>query len=112
MLSKTSTLKVATGVTTVYSRDVTGAVQTRESLSEFYPGRFIMGIGASNPIVIAKRKGEWVQPLPKMTAYVEEMTEVQLISPRPEQMAPDILRPAHQTCKSWRQSMRRAWSHG
>lgn len=88
MLSKTSTLKVATGVATVYSRDATGALQTREALSEFYPGRFIMGLGASNPIVIAKRKGEWVQPLPKMTAYLEEMAEVQLISPKPEQMAP------------------------
>ncbi|MBB4639723.1 LLM class flavin-dependent oxidoreductase [Rhizorhapis suberifaciens] len=88
MLSKTSTLKVATGVATVYSRDAMGAVQTRQALSEFYPGRFIMGLGASNPIVIAKRKGEWVAPLPKMTAYLEDMAEVQLITPKPEQMAP------------------------
>lgn len=88
ILSKTSTLKVATGVATVYSRDAMGMVQTREALSEFYPGRFIMGLGASNPFVIAKRKGEWVQPLPKMTAYLEEMEQVQLICPKPEQMAP------------------------
>lgn len=88
MLSKTSTLKVATGVATVYSRDPMGAVQTHQALSEFYPGRFIMGLGASNPIVIAKRKGEWIAPLPKMTAYLQDMEEVQLISPKPEQMAP------------------------
>lgn len=91
MLSKTSTLKVATGVATAYSRDAMGAQQTREALSEFYPGRFLMGIGASNPIVIAKRKGEWVAPLPKMTSYLEDMAEVQLISPKPEQLAPVIL---------------------
>ncbi|MEC3909092.1 LLM class flavin-dependent oxidoreductase [Sphingobium sp. CR2-8] len=91
MLSKTSTLKVATGVATAYSRDAMGAQQTREALSEFYPGRFLMGIGASNPIVIAKRKGEWVAPLPKMTSYLEDMAEAQLISPTPEQMAPVIL---------------------
>ena len=91
MLSKTSTLKVATGVATAYSRDAMGAQQTREALSEFYPGRFLMGIGASNPIVIAKRKGEWVAPLPKMTSYLEDMAEVRLISPQPEQLAPVIL---------------------
>jgi probable F420-dependent oxidoreductase len=88
MLSQTSTLKVATGVATVYGRDPTGAVQALHALSEFYPGRFIMGLGASNPIVIAKRKGEWVAPLPKMTAYLEGMAEVQLISPKPETLAP------------------------
>lgn len=91
ILSKTSTLKVATGVATAYSRDAMGAKQTREALSEFYPGRFLMGIGASNPIVIAKRKGEWVAPLPKMTSYLEDMAEVQLVSPQPEQLAPVIL---------------------
>src|SRR5438552_775195 len=40
MLSQTSTLKVATGVATVYGRDPTGAVQALHALSEFYPGRF------------------------------------------------------------------------
>jgi probable F420-dependent oxidoreductase len=88
MLSQTSTLKVATGVATVYGRDPTGAVQALQTLSEFYPGRFMMGLGASNPIVIAKRKGEWVAPLPKMTAYLEGMAEVQLAAVKPETMAP------------------------
>jgi len=88
MLSQTSTLKVATGVATVYGRDPTGAVQTLQTLSEFYPGRFIMGLGASNPTVIAKRKGEWVAPLPKMTAYLEEMAQVQLAAVQPKVMAP------------------------
>lgn len=88
MLSQTSTLKVATGVATVYGRDPTGAVQALQTLSELYPGRFIMGLGTSNPIVIAKRKGEWVAPLPKMTAYLEEMAQVQLAAAKPEVMAP------------------------
>lgn len=88
LLSQSSKLKVATGVATVYSRDAMGMVQTREALSEFYPGRFIMGLGASNPFVISKRKGEWVQPLPKMTTYLEDMTEVQLMAPKAKQQAP------------------------
>lgn len=88
MLSHTSRLKVATGVATVYGRDATGAVQARQALSEFYPGRFIMGLGASNPIVIAKRKGEWVAPLPKMTAYLEDMEAVELAAIKLAEPAP------------------------
>lgn len=88
VLANTTTLKVGTGVATVYGRDPMATVQARETLSECYPGRFIMGLGASNPIVIAKRKGEWIAPLPKMTAYLEAMAEVQLVTPKPAMLAP------------------------
>lgn len=87
ILSRTQRLKVATGVATAYGRDATAARQTLLSLSEFYPDRFIMGLGASNPGVIAKRKGEWVAPLPKMTSYLEDMAEVQLGMVQPATLA-------------------------
>ncbi|WP_340317935.1 LLM class flavin-dependent oxidoreductase [Rhizorhabdus argentea] len=88
ILANTKTLKVATGVATVYGRDPFGAVQTLQTLSEFYPGRFIMGLGASNPIVIGKRGGEWVQPLPKMTSYLEGMAQTKLGMVSPAETAP------------------------
>lgn len=88
ILARTKRLKVATGVATVYGRDPTAAQQILQSLSEFYPDRFIMGLGASNPGVIAKRKGEWVAPLPKMTSYLEDMAEVQLGMAKPAALAP------------------------
>lgn len=88
ILANTHTLKVGTGVATAYGRDATGAVQALHTLSEFYPGRFFMGLGASNPMVIAKRKGTWVPPLPKMTSYLTDMAEVQLAAIKPEQLAP------------------------
>ncbi|WP_340268472.1 LLM class flavin-dependent oxidoreductase [Sphingobium mellinum] len=78
VLANTSTLKAATGVATVYGRDPMGAVQIRMALSRYYPGRFMMGLGASNPIVVGKRGHEWVPPLTKMKAYLEQMESSQL----------------------------------
>ena len=88
ILANTTTLKVGTGVATVYGRDPTAAVQARESLSEMYPGRFFMGLGASNPIVIAKRKAQWIAPLPKLRAYLQDMEEVRLAAIKPPVLAP------------------------
>ena len=88
LLANTTKLKVGTGVATVYGRDPTSAVQALETLSELYPGRFFMGLGASNPKVIAMRKQEWVPPLPKMKAYLADMAEVKLAALKPTQRAP------------------------
>jgi len=88
LLANTTTLKVGTGVATAYGRDPTSAVQALETLSELYPGRFLMGLGASNPKVIAMREQEWVPPLPKMRAYLADMAEVKLAALKPAQKAP------------------------
>ncbi|MEJ7926115.1 LLM class flavin-dependent oxidoreductase [Sphingobium sp. AN641] len=88
ILGSTTTLKVGTGVATVYSRDAMAATQARETLSEYYPGRFIMGLGASNEFIVQMRKGQWLPPVPKMTAYLEEMDAVQLAHSKPAQLAP------------------------
>jgi probable F420-dependent oxidoreductase len=88
VLANTTTLMVGTGVATVYGRDAVAAAQTLQTLSEFYPRRFIMGLGASNPAVVAKRKGEWVAPLPKMAGYLEDMKQAPVGAAKPEVLAP------------------------
>lgn len=91
LLANTTSLIVGTGVATVYARDALAAAQALQTLSEFYPGRFAMGLGASNPIVVAKRNAEWVAPLPKMTAYLEGINLAAVGSIKPETMAPIYL---------------------
>ncbi|MEJ7935362.1 LLM class flavin-dependent oxidoreductase [Sphingobium sp. AN558] len=88
ILGNTTTLKVGTGVATVFSRDAMAATQARETLSEYYPGRFIMGLGASNEFIVQMRGGQWMPPVPKMTAYLEAMEAVQLSHPKPAELAP------------------------
>lgn len=88
ILGNTTTLKVGTGVATVFSRDAMAATQARETLSEYYPGRFLMGLGASNEFIVNMRNGQWVPPVPKMTAYLAEMDAVELAHPKPADLAP------------------------
>lgn len=88
ILGNTSTLKVGTGIATVYSRDPMAATQARETLSDYYPGRFMMGLGASNETIAKMRGGVWTPPLTKMTAYLEAMAATQLAHPQPTELAP------------------------
>lgn len=88
ILSNTTTLKVGTGIATVYSRDAMAATQARETLSEYYPGRFLMGLGASNEWIVNMRKGQWMPPVQKMTAYLKDMEEAELAHPKPSELAP------------------------
>jgi probable F420-dependent oxidoreductase len=88
VLGNTTTLKVGTGIATVYSRDAMAMTQARETLSDYYPGRFLMGLGASNETIVRMRGGIWVPPVPKMKAYLEAMTSTQLAHPAPANLAP------------------------
>src|SRR5215213_7573473 len=78
ILGNATSLKVGTGIATVYSRDPMAATQARETLSDYYPGRFLMGLGASNETIVQMRGGIWTPPVPKMTAYLEAMGTIQL----------------------------------
>lgn len=88
ILSNSTRLKVGTGIATVYSRDPMAATQAREALSEYYPGRFLMGLGASNETIVTMRGGTWVPPLTKMKTYLEAMSTTQLAHPKPAELAP------------------------
>lgn len=88
ILGKTERLKVGTGIATVYSRDAMATVQARDTLSEYYPGRFIMGLGASNETIVQMRGGSWKPPVQKMSEYLGAMAQTQLFHPAPEQLAP------------------------
>lgn len=88
VLGSTTTLKVGTGVATVYSRDAMAATQARETLSEYYPGRFLMGLGASNEFIVNMRKGQWTPQVQKMSAYLKDMEDVELSHPKPTELAP------------------------
>lgn len=88
ILANTTELKVGTGVATIYGRDAMSATQARETLSEYFPGRFFMGLGCSNKKIVEMRKGEWLPELTKMPGYLGDMTTTQLAHPKPAQLAP------------------------
>jgi coenzyme F420-dependent oxidoreductase len=68
----TSRIKLATGITTVYSRSPALIAQTVASLDEISEGRVILGLGTSGPIVIENWHGvSFDRPLRRTREYIE-----------------------------------------
>jgi coenzyme F420-dependent oxidoreductase len=68
----TSRIKLATGITTVYSRSPALIAQTVASLDEISEGRAILGLGTSGPIVIENWHGlPFDRPLRRTREYIE-----------------------------------------
>jgi coenzyme F420-dependent oxidoreductase len=68
----TARIKLATGITTVYSRSPALIAQTVASLDEIAAGRVILGLGTSGPIVIENWHGvPFDRPLRRTREYIE-----------------------------------------
>lgn len=88
LLAGTEHLRVATGIANVYVRDAHAMAQTRRTLAELSGGRFILGLGVSNPGLNGTRGHEWHPPLTKMRGYLDAMDAAVIDSPEPAQPAP------------------------
>jgi probable F420-dependent oxidoreductase len=84
LLSATTTLTVATGIASVWARDAQAMASGQLTLSEAYPGRFLLGLGVSHqPMVDLVRGHHYDKPLTKMRTYLEAMDNVFYVAPRP-----------------------------
>ncbi len=88
LLGRTERLKLATGIANVYVRDAHAMAQTHRTLAELSGGRFLLGLGVSNPGLNAARGHDWEMPVPKMRRYLEVMAAASLDGPEPAAPAP------------------------
>jgi probable F420-dependent oxidoreductase len=88
VLGRTERLCVGTGIANVYVRDPHAMAQTRRTLAELSGGRFLLGLGVSNPGLNAARGHHWEPPLPRMRAYIDALAAAQVDSPEPKSPAP------------------------
>ena len=82
LLSETVSLKLATGIANIYTRDAVAMISSASSLQELSGGRFILGIGVSNATLNQGRGHQWQKPLGKLSNYLTAMQEVKLTSPQ------------------------------
>jgi probable F420-dependent oxidoreductase len=76
LLSATSTLRLATGIANVYARDAMTTVACQKTLAEAFPGRFLLGLGVSSPVLVEKvRKHSYDKPLSYLKSYLAAMDE-------------------------------------
>jgi probable F420-dependent oxidoreductase len=74
LLSGTERIAVATGIASIYGRDAIAMSAGHRALSEWFPGRFLLGLGVSHaPFVEGMRGHTYGPPLTTMRTYLEAM---------------------------------------
>jgi probable F420-dependent oxidoreductase len=81
LLSKTSTIKIATGIANIWARDAVNASNAARTLNAAYGDRFILGLGVSHlPLVERMRGHRYATPLQAMRDYLTAMDAAPMLS--------------------------------
>lgn len=84
LLSGTSRLVVATGIASIWARPAQTAAAAHATLSEAYPGRFVLGLGVSHqPMVEGVLHQRYEKPYSAMVAYLDAMDGALVLVPPP-----------------------------
>lgn len=72
LLAASSSIVVATGIARVHARSPQAAALAQTMLSERFPGRFLLGLGVSHPVVVERMMGQtYGPPIATMASYLD-----------------------------------------
>jgi probable F420-dependent oxidoreductase len=92
LLSATESLTVALGIANIYARDAVTTAAAQKTLAEAFPGRFLLGLGVSSPVLVEKVRGhEYGKPLTNMRAFLEAMDHAPFNAVGPKEPPPRVL---------------------
>lgn len=84
LLDATRTVTLCTGVASIYARAAMTMTSGWKSLSEAFPGRFLLGIGVSHQMAVeGLRRQTYGPPLSTMRAYLEAMDAALYLAAEP-----------------------------
>src|SRR5512132_49089 len=108
LLAGTKQLVVATGIANVWARDAMAMAAAQKTLSEAYPGRFLLGMGVSHaPLVAGMRGHDYRRPLEFLRGYLDAMDAAVYMGAQPAETPPRVLASLHP--KSLALARERAW---
>ena len=82
LLSATSHVTIATGITNIWGRDAVNAANATKTLNAAYADRFVLGLGVSHqPLVERLRGHEYQTPLEVMRGYLAAMDAAPMFAP-------------------------------
>ena len=90
-LSWTKDLVVASGITNIYARDSTATKAGAATLGEAFPGRFLLGLGASHQHPVELRGHTYGPPLATMRAYLDGIDAALYQGPESAERVPVVL---------------------
>jgi len=77
LLAGTRCIAIATGIANIYARDPVTMAAGHKTLSEAYPGRFVLGLGVSHIPLVELRGHRYEKPIATMRAYLDGMDQAQ-----------------------------------
>jgi probable F420-dependent oxidoreductase len=84
LLGGTSRIAVGTGIAQIYGRDPMTMTGGWKTISEAFPGRFVLGLGVSHqPMVEGLRGQTYGPPLTAMREYLERMDTAMYVAAEP-----------------------------
>ena len=86
LLSRTTTLTVATGIANIFGRDPVAAAAASRTLNAAYNDRFVLGLGVSHrPLVERLRGHTYATPVAAMRDYLAAMDAAPMFAPEASQ---------------------------
>jgi probable F420-dependent oxidoreductase len=73
LLCATRQMVIGTGIANIWARDPVAMANAQRTLTEAYPGRFVLGIGVSHAPIVDVRGHRYQRPLQQMRAYLDAM---------------------------------------
>ena len=84
LLGWTERIVVASGIANIWARDAMATANGARALTDAFPDRFLLGIGASNAASVPLRGHAFSRPLSRMREYLDAMDDSPYLPPEPE----------------------------
>jgi probable F420-dependent oxidoreductase len=91
LLAATDRIVVATGIANIWLRDAAAMTAAANTLAEAYPGRFVLGIGASHAAALSLVGRDYDKPLTAMRTYLTSMDDASYLGPAPAEPVPIVV---------------------
>jgi probable F420-dependent oxidoreductase len=91
LLAGTDRMIVGTGIASIHARDPMATANGARTLSEQYPGRFVLGLGVSHAPAVAARGGSYGRPVEQMAAYLDAIAAAAWTGPAEAVLPPIVL---------------------
>jgi probable F420-dependent oxidoreductase len=84
LLGGTTRIAVGTGIAQIYGRDAMAMNAGWKTVSEAFPGRFVLGLGVSHQPMVEQLRGQTYRPpLTAMREYLDGMDNATYLGPEP-----------------------------
>ena len=84
LLGWSDRIVVASAIANIWARDAIAMANAGRALTDAFPGRFLLGVGASNEVSVPARGHEYSRPFSRMREYLDAMDDAPYLAPEPE----------------------------